>query len=498
MLGPGDVFAGYTVSRSLGPGRLGECYLARHPILPRQAVLEILSAGAAADPTLRQQFTEEVAAAETTPRSGEVAEVDSGEFEGRLWIAREYVEGVDAAWVDGSTADNVTPSRRLRPRRRTALMIAGAVTAVGVAVTAVVVGANADRHPTAEKPRLDGSYRAVYDDTKQTLNGAPRPLPPSSKPEVGITAFRSTCTPSGCVATGTKLDTNNPNTELNRWHTRRHPQRPSVATVWRFSDGQWRLSPPYRFRTDEQRCLSADGQVVPGSDVAVTIKSLESQEDGTLRGVETTTILTNECGAEGQVFQVPYIATRVGDVPAGVTVSDPATVPAPSASNAPLSSPGDPALQGTYRLELTTANQPGSGDPDEEPVETATTEVHAWAIHSECSATRCVATAATVAGDNNDEPTGGASVLRFVNGRWQSSPTLLAPQPCGTGIGEDSETSSFSLEPQPDGSLRGTATKTVLTDECGEQGRVSTMSIVATRVGDVPLSVVLADPTLFP
>jgi serine/threonine-protein kinase len=222
------------------------------------------------------------------------------------------------------------------------------------------------------------------------------------------------------------------------------------------------------------------------------------QEDGTLRGVETTTILTNECGAEGQVFQVPYIATRVGDVPAGVTVSDPATVPAPSASNAPISSPGDPALQGTYRLELTTANQPGSGDPDEEPVETATTEVHAWAIHSECSATRCVATAATVVGDNNDEPTGGASVLRFVNGRWQSSPTLLAPQPCGTGIGEDSETSSFSLEPQPDGSLRGTATRTVLTDECGEQGRVSTMSIVATRVGDVPLSVVLADPALFP
>ena len=498
MLGPGDVFAGYTVVRSLGPGRLGECYLARHPILPRQVVLEVLPVDAAADPTLRQKFTEEVDSLETTPRPGEVAAVDSGEFEGRLWTARGYVEAVDAAGVGGSTADNATPTRRVRPGRRTVLSIAGVVTAIGTAVAVVLVAVNPDRHPTAAEPKLDGSYRAVYDDTKQTLNGAPRPLPPSSKPDVGITAFRSACTPSGCVATGTKLDTNNPNTELNRWHTRRHPQRPAVATVWRFSDGQWRLSPPYRFRTDEPRCLSADGQVVPGSDVAVTIKSLEPQADGTLRGVETTTVLTNECGAEGQVFQVPYIATRIGDVPAGVAVSDPATITAPSSSNAPISSPGDAALQGTYRLELTTANETGSGDPDEEPAEAATTEVHAWAIRSECTATRCVATAATVAGDNNDQPTGGASVLRFVNGRWQSSPTLLAPQPCGTGIGEDSETSSFSLEPQPDGSLRGTGTRTVLTDECGEQGRVSTMSIVATRVADVPLSVVLADPALFP
>ena len=39
-LGEGDVFAGYTVLRSLGAGGMGEVYLAQHPRLPRHDALK--------------------------------------------------------------------------------------------------------------------------------------------------------------------------------------------------------------------------------------------------------------------------------------------------------------------------------------------------------------------------------------------------------------------------------------------------------------------------
>jgi serine/threonine protein kinase, bacterial len=41
-------------------------------------------------------------------------------------------------------------------------------------------------------------------------------------------------------------------------------------------------------------------------------------------------------------------------------------------------------------------------------------------------------------------------------------------------------------------------TRTVLTNECGNQGTVYRTPIVATRTGDVAPSVTVADPALFP
>jgi serine/threonine-protein kinase len=56
---------------------------------------------------------------------------------------------------------------------------------------------------------------------------------------------------------------------------------------------------------------------------------------------------------------------------------------------------------------------------------------------------------------------------------------------------------SWSLQPQLDGTLRGVKTYIVLTNECGRQGNVHKTPFVATRIGDVPPAVVLADPALF-
>src|SRR5580693_4842887 len=48
-LGPGQVFAGYTIVRLLGSGGMGEVYLAQHPRLPRRDALKILPANVSAD-----------------------------------------------------------------------------------------------------------------------------------------------------------------------------------------------------------------------------------------------------------------------------------------------------------------------------------------------------------------------------------------------------------------------------------------------------------------
>jgi hypothetical protein len=58
-------------------------------------------------------------------------------------------------------------------------------------------------------------------------------------------------------------------------------------------------------------------------------------------------------------------------------------------------------------------------------------------------------------------------------------------------------TSGWSFQPQADGTLRGVATDTVITNECGYQGNVYKTPFVVTRIGEAPSSVVLADPALF-
>jgi hypothetical protein len=95
----------------------------------------------------------------------------------------------------------------------------------------------------------------------------------------------------------------------------------------------------------------------------------------------------------------------------------------------------------------------------------------------------------------------------FTDGQWQDTPYLLHGIPCDTGYSAggknpggnatDTHTESWSLQPQADGTLQGIATITVLTNDCGMQGNVYKTPIVATRTGDVPPAVVLADPALF-
>src|SRR5262245_42080724 len=91
-----EVFAGYVIQRLLGTGGMGEVYLAQHPRLPRQDALKILSLASTADEEFRARFIREAELAATLWHPHIVGVLDRGEFNGRLWISMDYVDGTDA------------------------------------------------------------------------------------------------------------------------------------------------------------------------------------------------------------------------------------------------------------------------------------------------------------------------------------------------------------------------------------------------------------------
>jgi serine/threonine-protein kinase len=90
------VFAGYTILRMLGAGGMGEVYQVKHPRLPRTEALKVLAASLTADPNFRARFTREADLAAALWHPHIVSVHDRGEYEGRLWISMDYVEGTDA------------------------------------------------------------------------------------------------------------------------------------------------------------------------------------------------------------------------------------------------------------------------------------------------------------------------------------------------------------------------------------------------------------------
>jgi len=95
-LNNGEVFAGYVIERLLGTGGMGEVYLAQHPRLPRHDALKILSLAATDDEEFRARFNREAELAATLWHPHIVGVLDRGEFNGRLWISMDYVDGTDA------------------------------------------------------------------------------------------------------------------------------------------------------------------------------------------------------------------------------------------------------------------------------------------------------------------------------------------------------------------------------------------------------------------
>ncbi|BBY64221.1 protein kinase domain-containing protein [Mycolicibacterium helvum] len=96
-LADGQVVAGYTILRTLGAGGMGEVYLVQHPRLPRYDALKVLGSAVSSDEEYRQRFILEADMVATLSNPHIVTIYDRGEFDDKLWIAMEYVDGTDAS-----------------------------------------------------------------------------------------------------------------------------------------------------------------------------------------------------------------------------------------------------------------------------------------------------------------------------------------------------------------------------------------------------------------
>jgi serine/threonine-protein kinase len=416
-----------------------------------------------------------------------------------LAAALNQRSGMDAGDVTTVAAPIMRPDTPKPKRRRRSRILLGALSATVLVAAIGIVGyamqpakntASAPAANTASAPApstpprppalLDGTYRFDYDYEKQTINGAPYAVHTSDT--TSWWAFRSSCGSTGCVATATQLDTKNPQVA----------RTPAQSADYRFVDGHWQSAPVQR-QLDQPRCLGADGQVVAGADTVMLTWSIEPQPDGTLRGMKSGTALTNDCGLQGQVALAPVVATHVGDVPTGVTIADPATVTIAPSSPAPHVA--GPVLDGTYRLDFDLQNQTINGTVT--GLGAAVSEW--WAFRSVCTPAGCAAAGSELAESNQQEGTGTTSVVHFADGHWQGTTTLQAPMECEktNKPGRDDETRLWSWDPQPDGTLKGLQVGTILSNGCGTQGTVYRTPFVATRMGDVAPSVIVADPALF-
>lgn len=89
--------AGYRVVRRLGAGGMGQVFLVEHPRLPRRDALKLLDAGVSRNDDFRARFQREANLLAQLGHPNIVTLYDRGEFDDRLWITMEYVEGTDAA-----------------------------------------------------------------------------------------------------------------------------------------------------------------------------------------------------------------------------------------------------------------------------------------------------------------------------------------------------------------------------------------------------------------
>ncbi|MEZ0367113.1 serine/threonine-protein kinase [Mycobacterium sp. pUA109] len=92
-----EVFGRYRLRGLLGAGGMGQVFRAYDTQLHRDVAIKVLPPQAAADPTFEQRFRREARAAAGLGEPHVVTIYDSGEIDGRLFIAMQLVNGTDVA-----------------------------------------------------------------------------------------------------------------------------------------------------------------------------------------------------------------------------------------------------------------------------------------------------------------------------------------------------------------------------------------------------------------
>lgn len=167
----------------------------------------------------------------------------------------------------------------------------------------------------------------------------------------------------------------------------------------------------------------------------------------------------------------------------------------PSEAGSPIAQP-PPALDGTYHIEEYPAAT--TYRSNEAPPVPDNSIIHSWwAFRSRCMPGGCAAYGIKLDKDDHQraDASNSTDYLTFATGAWRDATPEIKHRDCGGG---KSETISYAwvFEPQPDGTLRGTDTRTITSDGCGYLGNTAIVPLTMTRVGDAPPGI--AAPSTLP
>nr|WP_232007993.1 serine/threonine-protein kinase [Mycobacterium gordonae] len=512
----GAPFAGYTILRQLGAGGMAEVYLALHPRLPRRDVIKVLAEGVTADTEFRERFNREADLAATLWHPHIVGVHDRGEFQGQLWISMDYVEGTDAS--------------RLVKEAHPQGMPIGEVCAILDAVAgaldyahdrgllhrdvkpANILLTHPDVDPHSQERRIlladFGVARHLADISGITQTNVAVGTVAYAAPEqlAGANIDRR-ADQYALAATAFHLLTGappfrNPNSvavisqHLHDEPPRLSDHRPDLAHLDAVFARALAKKPGDRF----ERCRLFAAAVHAGSD-----EGAQASPPGSDRGAVAGRKVPPRVRMAAALLCAVLIAvaatwSTLYSFQTDLSQPNPslAARPAAPAPPAALAAPSGRVLDGTYRLDLDRAKRTTNGTPIRHDGGTT----YWWAFRSACTTSGCGATGVRLDDATHQFPdtTGGGqnNTLRFVAGYWQGAPQQLRvgcrqANQAADGTTQQ-ETVALSVAPQADGTLRGVQTETVGSNECGAQGAVLRVPVVATRVGDVPANVVLGDP----
>ncbi|WP_287034599.1 serine/threonine-protein kinase [Mycobacterium sp.] len=512
----GAPFAGYTILRQLGAGGMAEVYLALHPRLPRRDVIKVLAEGVTADTEFRERFNREADLAATLWHPHIVGVHDRGEFQGQLWISMDYVEGTDA-------------SRLVKEAHPQGMPIGEACAILDAVAGALdyahdrglldrdvkpanILLTHPDVDPHSQERRIlladFGVARHLADISGITQTNVAVGTVAYAAPEqlAGANIDRR-ADQYALAATAFHLLTGappfrNPNSvavisqHLHDEPPRLSDHRPDLAHLDAVFARALAKKPGDRF----ERCRLFAAAVHAGSD-----EGAQASPPGSDRGAVAGRKVPPRVRMAAALLCAVLIAVAATWSTLYSFQTDPsqpnpslAARPAAPAPPAALAAPSGRVLDGTYRLDLDRAKRTTNGTPIRHDGGTT----YWWAFRSACTTSGCGATGVRLDDATHQFPdiTGGGqnNTLRFVAGYWQGAPQQLRVGCRQANQAADGstqqETVALSVAPQADGTLRGVQTETVGSNECGAQGAVLRVPVVATRVGDVPANVVLGDP----
>lgn len=519
----GASFAGYTILRQLGAGGMAEVYLALHPRLPRRDVIKVLAEAITADTEFRERFNREADLAATLWHPHIVGVHDRGEFQGQLWISMDYVEGTDA-------------SRLVREAHPDGMPL-GDVCAILDAVAGALDYAH-DRgllhrdvkpanilltHPEPTHPEdPDGQGRRIL----LADFGVARHLADISgitqtNVAVGTVAYAAPEQLAGSnidrradqyalAATAFHLLTGSPpfrnanpvaviSQHLHAEPPRLSERRPDLAHLDDVFAQALSKKPADRF----DRCRMFAAAVRAGS---VETCEADPPESSLVQSARSRRVPPRVRMAAALVCAVLIAVAATWSTlysfetdpsqPSPALAARPGAPP-PAAAVPVTPTPGK-VLDGTYRLDLDRAKRTTNGTPIRHDGGTT----YWWAFRSVCTTGGCAAAGVRLDDATHQAPDasdgGQNNTLRFVAGYWWGAPQQMRigcrqANQAVAGTSQQ-ETVALSLALQADGTLRGVQTETVGSNECGAQGAVLRVPVVATRVGDVPATVTIGDP----